>query len=349
MDTGTPEEHTNSPVPPAVPPEPQPPVPAPVEPVATEPAGPSRSAARRVLLWGVITLVLLAAAMAAMFAYQAWDRERDAKTAIKRASAILEDAEADILVVDEAVQVSIASVTATESLEAASLADDVREEILEARAILDDAMPNLPDDQVELAQALRESADARADMMEIAPEILEADARAAEAIGLADQAVAEIKAAEDVSAQAAAEFNKHTAEGVRASDELLVKAEGRLQVASSLLTTASATFEGADFTPFQSYIEAKVSLIALAKQIDALWLAGDVAGSNAMLAAYNQRDAEIVAMAQALPASVRDPIANAYDAVTAEPLERYFEARERARVAGEKVGTVKQAAIPARN
>lgn len=346
MDKGTPEEHTSSPVPPAVPPEPQPvPVPALVEPIAPETVGPSKRTARRLLLWGVVALVIIAAAVAGVYAYQAWDRERDAKTAVTRASAILERAEGNLLVVDEAVQVSIASVTATESLEAATLADEVRDEILEASAILDEAMPKLPDDQVELARALKESADARADMMEIAPEILEADARAAEAIGYADQAVAEIKAAEDLSSQAAAEFNKHTADAVRASDGLSVQAEGRLQTAASLLTTASATFEGADFTPFQSYIQAKVSLIALAKEIDAQWLAGDVAGSNAKLNTYNQRDAEIVAMAQALPASVRDPIANAYDAVTAEPLERYFEARERARVAGERVGTVRQAAI----
>lgn len=318
---------------------------APVTPAQDEPAPPARPGGRRAWLWVLVALLAIGLAVGGFFAYAAWDRTRDARTALARASALLEGAEVDLLTVDQAIQVQISSVTTTQAVEAAGLADDVHADAVEASEIITDALPNLPDDQLDLAEALRESADARAEMMEIAPAILEADAEAAEAIVYADQAVAEIKAAEELSAQAAAEFNKHTADAVRASDGLSVQAEAKLNSAASLLATATASFEGADFTPFKSYIDAKLGLIALAKEIDALWLAGDVAGSNTKLAAYNQRDAEIVAMAQALPASVRDPIANAYDARTAEALDEYFEARERARIAGERVSEIRQTAI----
>lgn len=310
---------------------------------AESPAG-VRPGKKVVLRVGVAVLAL-GLATAGFFAYAAYDRTRDARTALARASAILEGAELDLLTVDEAVQVEISSVTTTQAVEAAALADSVRESANEAAEIIKDARPNLPEDQLGLATALQESAEARAEMMELAPGILETDAEAVEAIVYADQAVAEIKAAEDLTAQAAAEFNKHTADSVRASDGLSVQAEARLNSAASLLATASASFEGADFTPFRSYIDAKLGLIALAKEIDALWLGGDVAGSNAKLATYNQRDTEIISMAQGLPSSVRDPIANAYEAKTAEVLDTYFKVRERARVAGEKVSEIRQTAV----
>ncbi len=312
-------------------------------PAASAPSTPA-SPRRRWLRWLVTAVVVAALTVAGVYGWRAISKVRTAEAEIARASTILENAEADLLVVDEAVQVEIAAAEPTRTAEAIALAGSVRESALEAARIVDDAIGSLPDEKVELAEAIRESAEARAEMMEIAPEILEADAKAAAAIVHADQAVAEIKAAEDLSAQAVVEFNKHTAASVKASDDLSIQAEGKLQAAQSLLASATASFPEADFSAFTGYVDAKISLIALAKEIDALWIAGDIAGSNTKLEAYNARDAEIVAMAQALPASVRDPIANAYNAVTAEPSKRYFEARERARSAGDRVAELRETA-----
>ncbi len=312
-------------------------------PAASAPSTPA-SPRRRWLRWLVTAVVVAALTVAGVYGWRAISKVRTAEAEIARASTILENAEADLLVVDEAVQVEIAAAEPTRTAEAIALAGSVRESALEAARVVDDAIGSLPDEKVELAEAIKESAKARAEMMEIAPEILEADAKAATAIVHADQAVAEIKAAEDLSAQAVVEFNKHTAASVKASDDLSIQAEGKLQAAQSLLASATASFPEADFSAFTGYVDAKISLIALAKEIDALWIAGDIAGSNTKLEAYNARDAEIVAMAQALPASVRDPIANAYNAVTAEPSKRYFEARERARSAGDRVADLRETA-----
>jgi hypothetical protein len=290
----------------------------------------------RVAVWVLAALVLAAAVFGGVVGLRSLDRASAARDAVARASVLLGDAEEDLLVVDEAVRVEISSTVATQAVEASELALVVADDAISAKKILDDAMPDLPPELVPLAKALKESAEARAEMMEIAPTILEADRQAALAIPYADQALSEIKAAEDLSAQAVVEFNKHTAAAVKTSDDLSVQAEARLGAAQSLLTSATASFPGADYAAFSAYVTAKVELIALAKEIDALWLAGNLAGSNTKLAAYNQRDAEIVAMAQALPASVRDPIANAYTAATADASARYFEVRERARVAGER-------------
>lgn len=298
----------------------------------------------RWLRWLLTVVVVGALTVAGVYGWRAIQRVRTAESELARASAILEAAETDLLVVDEAIQTEIEAAESTRAADAIELAGTVGERALEAARVVDDVMGSLDDDKIPLAEAIKESAEARAEMMDIAPTILEADRNASIAIPFADQAVVEIKGAEDLSAQAVAEFNKHTAASVKASDDLSIQAAGRLEVAQSLLASATASFPGADFSAFTGYVEAKISLIGLAKEIDALWLAGDIAGSNTKLAAYNTRDAEIVAMAQALPASVRDPIANAYNAATTEPSKRYFEARERARTAGDRVSELRDKA-----
>lgn len=270
----------------------------------------------RWMRWLIAGVLVAAATGGGMYAWGEFSKVRTAESELTRASAILENVESDLLAVDEAVQVEIEAAEPTQTVEASELAGTVRERALDAARVVDDVMAGLPEEKIALAEAIKESALARAEMMEIAPAILTADGQAATAIPYADQAVAEIKAAEDLSAQAVVEFNKHTAASVKASDDLSIQAEGKLQAAQSLLASATASFPGADFSSFTGYVEAKISLIALAKEIDALWLAGNIAGSNTKLEAYNARDAEIVAMAQTLPASVRDPIANAYNAVT---------------------------------
>jgi hypothetical protein len=155
--------------------------------------------------------------------------------------------------------------------------------------------------------------------------------------------VAEIKAAEELAAKAAAEFNKHTEAGVKASTEHTTRMRERLQAARSELETATVELPDADFGPFLEYIDAKIELVAESQRIDKLWLDGKIEESNKLLDEYNKRDAEIVAMAADLPASVRDPIVDAYERLTAEASDRYYAARERARKAGEDVRTIRRA------
>ncbi|MHB1136738.1 MAG: hypothetical protein ACYC1X_08110, partial [Coriobacteriia bacterium] len=260
---------------------------------------------------------------------------------------LLDVAEDDLLIVDTAVQADVSSEIATQSAEALALVSAVATELADVTGMIERAMPDLPEADLPLAQALLESARARASMMEEAPAILEADIKAAQAIALADQALEELKAAETFSTQASAEFNKHTQAGVRASNDASVKAEARLAAARSLLASATVAFPEADYKEFTTYIDAKVALVAISKEIDQLWLAGKIEESNKRLTEYNTRDAEVVAMAKALPGSMRDPIADAYKAVTEEAVSRYFAAREKARAAGERVGELRDAAADA--
>lgn len=296
----------------------------------------------------VATGVLLA--FAALIAYgfrwvSANERVRSARESVDSAARLMDVAEENLIVVDEAVQTDISVDVATQTADAAELAGPVGEQLADAIDMIEGALPDLPADDLPLAQALLESAQARADMMTEAPTILDANRKAAAAAVFADAALEALKAAEGHSARATVEFNKHTKEGVRASGEASVKAEQQLAVARSQLTSATAVFPDVDYGAFTEYIDAKVALIGVSKEIDQLWLADKIEESNKRLEAYNKRDAEVVAMAKALPASVRDPIADAYAAATKEAVERYFTARERARAAGEAVEELREAAV----
>lgn len=309
-------------------------------------ATPGTARSRRALPWVLAALAILALLAAGCFGYRALTRARNAQDALARASAKLESAEGDLLKVDGALQVEISSTVATQAADAARLAEKVRAQAQDASDIIAEALPLLPQKSLPLANALKASADSRVRMMEIAPKILEIDRKAALALAPADVAVTEIKAAEALSARAVVEFNRHTAAGVKASDAFSAQAEARLKAAQAALASAASAYPDADFSAFTNYVGAKIGLIQQAKAIDAAWLSGDVKGSNTKLTAYNKRDAEIVAMAKSLPASVRDPVATAYEAATRDLSKQYFEARAEASKAGELVGQL-QSATPA--
>lgn len=275
------------------------------------------------------------------------ERISDARKDVESAARLLDVAEEDLLVVDGVVQADVSSEIATRATEAVVLASEVATELADAIVMIERGMPDLPEADRPLAQALLDSAEARATMMEEAPAILEAGVKAAHAITHADQALEELKVAEDLSAQASAEFNKHTQVGVRASSDASAKAEQRLGAARSQLASATVEFPTVDYTAFTAYIDAKIALVGMSKEIDQLWLAGKIAESNTKLSAYNARDAEVVAMAKALPGSIRDPIADAYKAETEEAVGRYFTAREKARAAGERATQLREEATEA--
>mgnify|MGYP001078657181 CR=1 FL=1 len=334
-----------------VPPEAAATAPAPADTSTGAPEGPRASAgsarrgrARRVLTWVLLLLAAVAVGVGGVAVARHLAGVRTAEARLDAAAALLDGAEDDLLIVDEAVQSEISSENATQAAEALLLAEGVKADALAAVAILDEIAPDIEEDVRPLAEALADSGTARAEMMTEAPVILEADRGAALAIGPADAALEEIKAAEASITKAVAEFNKHTADGVKASTANSNDAAARLESARSLLATATAAFPEADFSAFVTYIDAKLELITISKEIDSLWLAGKIEESNNKLDAYNDKDAAIVEIAKALPTSIRDPIADAYETLTVDARERYFAARERARAAGERVGDIRDSA-----
>ncbi len=135
--------------------------------------------------WPRVALgILLASALLAggVYGFMRFDRVRVAQAKLDEATALLDRAEPDLLVVDDACQAGIASDIATRAAEALTLVDTVSRDTTEAVSLLESAMTGLPEDLLPLAAALREGAAARYGMMVEAPAILSADIEAAAAI-----------------------------------------------------------------------------------------------------------------------------------------------------------------------
>jgi hypothetical protein len=136
--------------------------------------------------------------------------------------------------------------------------------------------------------------------------------------------------AEDQADTAVEKYNLQTKEGVTASTEQLNKALENLEGARTGFAAARDAFPAADMSPFLEYIAAKKALLEKSKKIDETWLADDLEDANELVEEYNDQDKKVAEFGEELPESETVPIAEAYEDLTEDALERYMEARARA-------------------
>jgi len=284
-----------------------------------------------------ITVLVLVLVAGGVLGYQMFDRTRVARRHVAEAARLLSEAESSVIAVDAAVRSEITTALVTTAPAALESAGAVTVLLNRASGELDEAANDIPESDAPLAAALAESIEARLAMMREATEILKADERAANVIEAARTAWALAAEAETLTVSAVAQYNKHTKAGVEQSTALSKQAATKLTTAGSLLETVSVGFPEADMTPFVSYVDARLKLIARSQKIDSTWLAGKVADANKLLDAYNAEEEKVVKQAGALPGTPVSILATAYETLTKEGTERYFEARAAARNADVKV------------
>jgi hypothetical protein len=187
------------------------------------------------------------------------------------------------------------------------------------------------------AQLMSEASNARLDMLEQAPAILRLNAQAAEALPLARTGWESVLAADRSSDEAVAAYNKLTKVGVKKSRRLNQKASEQLAQAREQFTQAEAVFPEAAFDIYIAYIDTRIRLNELSQQSDEAWLDDDTGQANAIIAQYNALDATGVTQAQALPKSPEQAIAEAYEAAAREATNAYYNARDAATAADEKL------------
>ncbi|MCE5202648.1 MAG: hypothetical protein LLG24_00270 [Actinomycetia bacterium] len=297
-------------------------------------ATPGRGRAARSVL---VLLVALAVGAAAYAAVRALDRPRAARARLSQASAMLSEAEPDVLAIDNAVRSEVTSALADSAKAALGKIDPATQALTRALEEVEATRPDLSKDDVELADALEDAIRQRLAMLDHARPILETDRRAARAVGPAAEAWRLVSEAETLSDSAVASYNKHTKASVSQSTSLTAQAEAKLASAKSALATVTAEFPEADMAPFVSYVDAKLKLLARSKKIDATWLAGKIEDANKLLDAYNAEEKKVVAMAKALPGSPTEVLSKAYEKLTAADIAAYFDAREAARSADARI------------
>lgn len=293
-------------------------------------------------MWKVLVALVVVAIIGAggYLVLRALDRPRVAKAQLADAAAMLSQAEPDVLAVDGAVRSEVTTALADAAGDAFELIDPTQATLAEALGKITTARVNLADEDVALADALESAIKARTDMLDQAKIVLATDKRAATVVGPAAEAWQLVADAEKLSQDAVAQYNKHTKAGVSQSTSFTVEAERKLTAARSALGTVTAGFAEADMSPFVTYIDAKLKLLASSKKIDATWLAGKVEDANKLLDAYNAEEKKVIALADKLPESPTAVVAAAYETLTSKAITAYFDARDAARTADAQIKAI---------
>lgn len=302
-------------------------------PVAPEAPRKPRKALRVALVLVAVTVVGAAALVGVGRLSSASSARGNLDNAIEKLSA----AEPGVLQVDNAVRSEITSALVPASTEALDVSAEASSDLNDALAYLDDAVPGLSNGDAVLAAAVRDAVLARKSMLSEADSVLKVDARAGAVLDAARDAWTLAAEAGTLTVNAATEYNKHTKAGVEASTKASNEATAKLKAARSLLDTVTAGFPEADMAPFTSYIDARLKLLDSSRKIDSTWLAGKVEDANKLLDAYNAEEKKVVAQATALTTTPAGALAAAYETLTEDAIARYFEARDAARAADDRV------------
>lgn len=308
---------------------------APVAVPDAEPDRPRRSSAGRKgrgRIWIILAVVLAVAVVAAgaWYGYQLSTERTAARDKLAEATKLLEDADVVVLEIDEVVRAEVNAEVGEKAAKAMPKVDPARADLEAAIAMLEASTADLSPADVERADALVASASARVSMLEQATPILEANKAAGSAIDPAKEGWQLALDGEKLADQAVAEYNKLTKTAVSTSATLTAQAEAKLKEGRAKLDEAHKAFPAAGLDVYVVYLDQKLAAVALSKQADAAYLAGENAKANEYSNQYNVKDKQIIESAKKLPASPSAAIAAAYDKQAGEATKAYFQAREQA-------------------
>lgn len=321
----------------------------PQEPVApaAPPSEPTGRAARRRAegatgdrrTWALAGAAFAAIALivVAFFVIQGIGERRAAAEKLGRAIELVEAADTVVVQIDGVVREEVTPELAERARGASARVADAREGLEEAVRLVETARPDLNDDEREQADLLEEAARARLEMLDHAPAILSVNEKAGTALPLAEQAWDLTLSADKLSDQAVSAYNKLTKAGVQQSRTLNRQAASELASASALFAEAGAAFPEAGLDRYSAYVASRIRLNQLSQESDAAWLKGDLAKANQIIKTYNAEDKRAVGLAKALPPSPRQAIATAYEAASQDETDRYYDARERATQADQRL------------
>jgi len=280
-----------------------------------------------------ITLIALGVVVLAVASVSAWrvmGGRLEAARQLDRATLMVERADNTVIAFDEVVRAEVSPSIAIKARQVEPRIESARKELEASLKLIDSAMPRLTDDERRRAMLLKTAAAARIEMLDSAPAILSANIKAADATPLASGAWTSTLAAAKMTERAVAEYNKLTKSGVQASATFNAQAEQAFTESRDLFSRAATAFPEAGMERYVVYLDQKLKQVALSRQSDAAWIAGDISQANRLIAAYNVEDAKSVALVKELPVTPSVAIADAYKQLADPATAAYFKGRRKA-------------------
>lgn len=211
-------------------------------------------------------------------------------------------------------------------------ADETLEAVASRAGELGDAFAEGPDRTASLQT--REAANARRALAEDVAALCEEASEGQRALGLGMAAWESVVAGDDALRDANALVeNAETPQDMEEPQRLTEEARDRLESGKRELESLARTYEPIALDSELSFVNKKLEAVGFAlSSADAL-IKRDREAAITQNDAYNKADREAVALAGALPDSVKDPVRTALDARTAGLIQRYHDHRAQAEAA----------------
>lgn len=293
-------------------------------------------ARRNRTIWTILILLgVLVAAGALALGWDVIEGRLTAARQLDRAASLLKGTDEFIIAADEVIRADVSPETATKAVKIAPLVERTRSQLAEANALAGAGFDRLTDDEQRQARLIQGAAKARFEMLDAAAATLSAAERAATVEEIASEAWAKTLAADELALRAVADYNAATSAGVKKA--LVANREARVGFAKArlLYRQADLVFPEAKLGAFVTYIDARLALVALSKQVDDAWLAGRIAQANRLMASSAKMNGVAAEAARQLPGSPATAVTDAYRTLADTPSGAYYKARQKAVEAGE--------------
>lgn len=296
-----------------------------------------RLSRRAIILTSLVVLVVLG--VAAVIGSGAISRRFEGARDLDKAASLLERADAVVLDVDEVVRSEATSEVATQAKALQAKLPSARRDLEECQRLIADAMDKVTGDEQRHARLLQASVAARLKMLDPASVILEANVKAGQALQPSQDGWAIVLAAEKLADQSVVEYNRLTRPGVTRSTQLALQAARRFGSARAYFSQAATAFPEAGFERYVKLIDAKIALLAISRQSNSAWLAGNILSANAAIRRYNVQEKQVLKLAGALPATPGTTVADAYETLAGAATKLYDTARREATEADARLNT----------
>ena len=269
-------------------------------------------------------------------------RQRGGEVAIASALSLLEQSDAAIVALDNAVDAPASSDAASvnaiiEDVSAASSLLDRAANSAEAATTLD-----AEDAIKESASVIKESVAARKQLIEQGRLILTESVAAKKATTFLERAWESIIAADALARDAATLAEQGTSASIEGANEASTKALAGFQEALVLVRQAKTAYPKADYALLEEYVVMRSNAQQNALVGNAAQLSQDMKTLEANSAAYNEAEALAAEIAAQLPSNPAQPVVDAFATHGGAAHDAYQQARQRAAQADASVRQVKE-------
>lgn len=277
----------------------------------------------------VIVVAAILAALAGMWLYQEYEKNRSNRELIDEACSYIEESDKTLVAIDEffAQPFEDDTVERAEQLQAQiPSAVDALEKAKNYAIRADEAIEGTSADK-EAAQSAYNAIVSRETMFELANEKLAIDIDAKRSMDGMNLIETNIDDAQYLLAQAAITVKQTSPETVAQSTEWLTEARTKLEEAQTALNEIIERFPDGDFTVYSEYLAKRLEEIGYGLLSNEAILIQDRKTAESNNELYNQADRDSVEIAKSFPETFAQPLVDAYSQASAQVDEQFVKLR----------------------